>query len=72
MDAKHTRNASAQPNSRRPSSTERRAALAASLANQQATLKQEAAERRARHANQKAPAGPTPSRMASESRSNSR
>ena len=72
MDAKHTRSASAQPTNRRPSSTERRAAQAASLANQQARLKQEAAERRARHANQNAPAGPTPPRIASKRRSNSR
>ena len=67
MAAKHKMTVSAQPTNRRPSSTERRAALAASLANQQARLKQEAAERRARHTDQNAEAGPTPSRVASES-----
>lgn len=72
MDAKHTSPVPGQPTNRRPTSTERRAALAASLANQQATLKQEAAERRARHADQNVPADPTPSQMASESRSDSR
>ena len=63
MDAKHKTTVSAQPTNRRPSSTERRAALAASLANQQATLKQEAAERRARQASQNAPADSTPSSL---------
>jgi hypothetical protein len=61
MDAKQKTTPPAQPANRRPSSTERRAALAASLADQQAKLKQEAAERRARQASKDAPAGaPSP------------
>ena len=72
MDAENKMTLSATPTNHRPNSTERRAALAASLANQQAKLKQEAAERRARHANQNAPAGTKPPRMASQRRSNSR
>jgi hypothetical protein len=46
MAAKHKVTVSMQPTNRRPSSAERRAAQIESLANQQATLKQEAAERR--------------------------
>jgi hypothetical protein len=72
MDAKRKMTVSEQPANRRPSSTERRAALAASLANQQAQLKQEAAERRARQVNQSSPAGSTPTRIANERRSKSR
>lgn len=47
-----------QPINRRPSSAQRRAAEAASLANKQAELKQEAAERRARRLDQNVAAAP--------------
>lgn len=72
MDAKPNTTVPARPINRHLSATERRAAQAASLANQQATLKQEAAERRARRANQNAPAMPTPPRIVSQGRSGSR
>lgn len=46
MAAKHKVTVSMQPTNRRPSSAERRAAQIASLATQQAELKQQAADRR--------------------------
>ena len=50
-----------QPTTRRPSSAERRAAHFATVSTQQAELKREAAERRAKRAmNSNAPAPPVP------------
>lgn len=60
MAAKHKVTVSVQPTNRRPSSAERRAAQIAALSTRQAELKQEAAERRAQRADQKAPATSTP------------
>jgi len=60
MDANLNKAGSPRPSNGRPNSTERRALLAASLANQQAKLKQEAADRRARRASEGAEARPRP------------
>lgn len=62
MAAKHKVTVSVQPTNHRPSSAERRAAQVASLSTQQAELKQEAAERRAKRASQSPPAVPAPRR----------
>jgi hypothetical protein len=72
MAAKHKVTVSMQPTKRWPSSAERRAAQAESLLTKQATLKQEAAERRAERVNQMPPAASTPSTTATARRGNSR
>ncbi len=46
MAAKHKMTVSVEPSMRRPTSVQRRAAQTAKLATRQATLKQEAADRR--------------------------
>lgn len=56
MATKHKVTVSVQPTNPRPSSAERRAAQIASLSTQQAELKREAAERRAKRANEHTPA----------------
>ncbi len=65
MAATHKVTVSAEPINRRPSSAQRRAAESAWLSNQQAKLKQEAAERRAQRADNSVPAPPIPRRAAS-------
>ena len=72
MASKHKVTVSVQPTNRRPSSAQRRAAEIASLSTKQAELKQEAAERAAKRANQNAPAAAAPRRAATARRSNSR
>jgi hypothetical protein len=72
MAAKHKVTVSTGPTHSRGSTAERRAAQIASLSTQQAELKQEAAERRAKRANQNAPAAFTPRKTAAASLSNSR
>jgi hypothetical protein len=72
MAAKHKVTVSVQPINRRPSSAERRAAEIASVANKQAQLKQEFADRRAARASQNTPAASTPRGAATARRSNSR
>ncbi|MFL5864495.1 MAG: hypothetical protein ACJ780_27650 [Solirubrobacteraceae bacterium] len=54
MAAKHKVTVSTQPTNRRLTSAERQAAQTASLSTKQAELKQEAADRRAKRANQDA------------------
>lgn len=64
MAAKHKVTVSIQPTNRRPTSAERRAAEIASRSTQQAELKQEAAERRAKRAlNSTAPPAPRRTRV---------
>ena len=57
MAVKHSVTVSGTPPTHRPTATERRAALTASIAGQQQTLKREAAERRARRADNDARPG---------------
>jgi hypothetical protein len=71
MAAKHKVTVSTQPTNRRPSSAERQAARMASISNKQAELKQEAAERRARRANQNAPEASAPRKPAATKHSSS-
>jgi hypothetical protein len=59
MAAKNKMTVSMQPTNHRPSSAERRAAQIASLSTRQAELKQEAADRRARRAEETAAAALT-------------
>ncbi|HEY2006248.1 MAG TPA: hypothetical protein VGG87_07340 [Solirubrobacteraceae bacterium] len=56
MAAKHKVTVSSQPTNGRLTTAERRAAQVASLSTRQAELKQEAAERRAKRAEQNSPA----------------
>jgi len=62
MAAKQKVTVSVQPTNHRPSVAERRAAETALLSTQQAKLKQEAAERRARRASEAPSAAATPRR----------
>jgi hypothetical protein len=71
MAAKHRVTVSTQPTNRRLTSAERHAAQMASLATRQAELKQEAAERRAKRANENAPAASAPRKSAAARPSNS-
>ena len=69
MAAKQQVTVSVQPMTRRPTSAERLAAHAASLATKQAELKREAAERRAKRASESnAPAAPIPRRNSATAR----
>ena len=71
MAVKQKVTVSVQPTTRRPSSAERRAAQIALVSTQQAELKREAAERRAKHAlNSNAPAASTPRKSATASGAN--
>jgi hypothetical protein len=72
MAAKHKVTVSTGPTNSRGSTAERRAAQIASLSTQQAELKQEAAERRAKRANHNAPAAFTPRKTTAARGSNSR
>jgi hypothetical protein len=63
---------STQPTTGRLSSAERRAAQIASISTKQAELKQEAAERRAKQANNSGRAAPPPRKAGVARRSNSR
>jgi hypothetical protein len=72
MAAKHKVTVSTGPSHHRGTTAERRAAQIAALSTQQAELKQEAAERRAEHANQNAPAASTPRKAPAARRINSR
>jgi hypothetical protein len=72
MAAKHKVTVSTGPTNIRGSTAQRRAAQIALLSTQQAELKQEAAERRAKRAKQSAPAAFTPPKTAAARRSNSR
>ena len=72
MAAKHKVTVSTGPTHSRGSTAERRAAQIAALSTQQAELKQEAAQRRAEHANQNAPAASIPRKAPAARRSNSR
>ena len=60
MATKHKMTTSVQPVARRPSPAEQRAAQAALLSDKMATLKQEAAERRAQRDKQTAAAASAP------------
>jgi hypothetical protein len=72
MAAKHKVTVSTAPTAPRGSTAERRAAQIASLSTKQAELKQEAAERRAKRADQQASAGSPPHKAGAARRSNSR
>jgi hypothetical protein len=71
MAAKHKVTVSTQPTTRRGTTAERRAAHIASLSTKQAELKQEAADRRAKRA-ENPPAASTPRKKAAVRRSNAR
>jgi hypothetical protein len=64
MAVKHNVTVSVEPTNGRLSSAQRRAAQIAALSTRQAELKQEAAERRAQRADQKAPGTSTSRRAA--------
>jgi hypothetical protein len=71
MAARNKVTVSTRPTNPRGTTAERRAAHIASLSTQQAELKQEAADRRAKRANNP-PAASTPRKTAAARRSNSR